>query len=50
MVYDYNTSRNRLILLEYGRNIQKMVEYIMSVEDTAERNRLAHAVIIIMET
>lgn len=48
MDYDYNTSRSRLILPEYGRNIQKMVEYILSVEDRNERNRLAHAVIIIM--
>ena len=48
MGYDYNTSRSRLILPEYGRNIQKMVEYTMSVEDRTERNRLAHAVIIIM--
>jgi hypothetical protein len=48
MDFDYNTSRNKLILPEYGRNIQKMVEYIMTVDDHAERNRLAHAVIIIM--
>jgi hypothetical protein len=48
MGYDYNTSRGKLILPEYGRNIQKMVEYIMTVEDREERNRLAHAVIIIM--
>lgn len=48
MDYDYNTSRNKLILPEYGRNIQKMVEYIMTVDDRAERNKLAHAVIIIM--
>ena len=47
MDYDYNTSRHRLILPEYGRNIQKMVEYIMSVADRDERNRLAQAVIII---
>jgi hypothetical protein len=48
MEYDYNTSRNRLILPEYGRNIQKMVEYILSIPDREERNRLAQAVIIIM--
>ena len=48
MEYDYNTSRPKLILPEYGRNIQKMVEYIMSVADREERNRLAQAVIIIM--
>jgi len=48
MEYDYNTSRNRLILPEYGRNIQKMVEYILTIPDREERNRLAQAVIIIM--
>ena len=48
MEYDYNTSRNKLILPEYGRNIQKMVEHILSIEDREERNRLAQAVIIIM--
>jgi len=48
MDYDYNTNRPKLILPEYGRNIQKMVEHIMSVPDRDERNRLAQAVIIIM--
>ncbi len=48
MEYDYNTSRNKLILPEYGRNIQKMVEHILETPDREERNRLAHAVIIIM--
>jgi hypothetical protein len=48
MEYDYNTSRNKLILPEYGRNIQKMVEHILTVADREERNRLAQAVITIM--
>jgi hypothetical protein len=48
MEYDYNTSRSKLILPEYGRNIQKMVEHILTIEDREERNRLAQAVIIIM--
>ncbi len=48
MEYDYNTSRNKLILPEYGRNIQKMVEHILSIPDREDRNRLAQAVIIIM--
>jgi hypothetical protein len=48
MEYDYNTSRNKLILPEYGRNIQKMVEHIMTISDREDRNRLAQAVIIIM--
>ena len=48
MNYDYNTQRNRLVLPEYGRNIQKMVEYIMHVDDRDERNRLSKAIITIM--
>lgn len=45
---DYNTARNQLILPEYGRNIQKMVNHVKTVEDAEERNRLAKAIIQIM--
>ncbi len=45
---DYNTSRRMLILPEYGRNIQQMVNHIKTVEDRDERNRLSKAVIQIM--
>ncbi|UCH15845.1 MAG: DUF4290 domain-containing protein [Bacteroidales bacterium] len=48
MSYDYNSSRNRLKLPEYGRNIQKMVEFLMTVEDRDKRNKLAYAVISVM--
>jgi hypothetical protein len=48
MEYDYNSCRPRLILPEYGRNMQKMVDYILSIEDREERNRLAQAIITIM--
>ncbi len=48
MGYDYNTSRNNLKLPEYGRNIQKMVEYLMSIEDRDLRNKMAYAVISVM--
>ncbi len=48
MDYDYNTSRGKLILPEYGRNIQHLVEFIRTVEDRDERNRVARAVIGIM--
>jgi hypothetical protein len=48
MNYDYNTSRNNLKLPEYGRNIQKMVEYLMTVKDRDQRNKLAYAVIAVM--
>jgi len=48
MEYDYNSCRPRLILPEYGRNMQKMVDHILSMEDRDERNRLAQAIITIM--
>jgi len=48
MEYDYNSCRPRLILPEYGRNMQKMVDHILSIEDRDERNRLAQAIITIM--
>lgn len=48
MDYDYNSSRSRMILPEYGRNIQKMVEYLKTIKDRDERNRMAQAVINVM--
>jgi hypothetical protein len=48
MSFDYNTSRKRLILPEYGRNIHMMVDYIKTIEDRDERNRLAHSVVAVM--
>jgi len=45
---DYNTGRKQLVLPEYGRNIQKMVNHVKTIEDRDERNRLAKAIIQIM--
>src|SRR5438552_1458020 len=45
---DYNTQLPHLILPEYGRNIHRMVEYAMTIEDRTERNRCAHAIILVM--
>ena len=45
---DYNTQRKKLVLPEYGRHIQQMVDYIAGIEDRDERNRLAKALIGIM--
>ena len=33
---EYNTTRNHLIMREYGRHIQKMVEYLLSIKDKEE--------------
>ncbi|RLD52753.1 MAG: DUF4290 domain-containing protein [Bacteroidetes bacterium] len=48
MTYDYNSSRKKLILPEYGRNIQKMVNHIKTIEDREERNKAAQTVIGVM--
>lgn len=48
MAFDYNTSRKKLVLPEYGRNIHMMVDYIKTVEDREERTRLAYAVVAVM--
>jgi hypothetical protein len=45
---DYNSQREKLILAEYGRNIQNMVNQIMTIEDRDERNRGAQAIIDVM--
>ena len=46
---EYNSERSHLIIPEYGRHIQKMVDHIKTVEDRDERNRLAKAIIQIMK-
>ncbi|ADY51808.1 hypothetical protein Pedsa_1240 [Pseudopedobacter saltans DSM 12145] len=47
-VFDYNTSRKKLILAEYGRNVQNMVEYICNLPTKEERNKYAQVVIDMM--
>lgn len=48
MTFDYNSTRPKLILAEYGRNVQNMVDYICTVPSKEERNRLAQVVIDMM--
>ena len=43
--FDYNTQRPRLIIPEYGRNVQRMVEHCMGIEDREVLTRNAHAII-----
>lgn len=45
---EYNTKKEKLVLPEYGRNVQQMVDYCMTIEDRQERNRCATAIIAIM--
>lgn len=48
MEFNYNTQRQKLVLPEYGRNIQKMIEHIINIKDREERNRAAKTIISIM--
>jgi hypothetical protein len=45
---EYNTTRNQLVMAEYGRHIQKMVEYLLTIEDREVRQKNAYAVIELM--
>ncbi len=45
---EYNTTRNHLVIREYGRHIQKMVEYVLSLEDKEQRQKNAYALIELM--
>jgi hypothetical protein len=45
---EYNTTRNELIMREYGRHVQKMIEHVLTIEDPERRQRNAYAVIELM--
>ncbi len=45
---EYNTERSQLIIPEYGRHFQKMVDHAVSIEDKEERNKVAQAIISVM--
>lgn len=45
---EYNTSRPKMIIPEYGRSIQKMVDHAVTLEDREERNKMAKAIIAVM--
>ena len=44
----YNTQQPKLTLPEYGRNIQNMVDYCVTISDKEERTLCAHTIINIM--
>jgi hypothetical protein len=45
---DYNTSRDFMVIPEYGRNVQNMIAHCKTIEDRDERNKCAQAIIKIM--
>lgn len=45
---EYNTEREHLIIPEYGRHMQKMINHAKSLETKEERNKCAKAIISVM--
>ena len=48
MKKNYNYTRRKLYLPEYGRHIHEMIDSLSAIEDRRERNRQARAVIAVM--
>ena len=44
----YNTEREKLIISEYGRNIQVMINHLMEIEDREKRTEAAHFIVNVM--
>lgn len=45
---EYNTSRAKMLIPEYGRNVQKMIDYAIQLPTKDERNKAARAIIEVM--
>jgi len=45
---EYNTTRETMIIPEYGRNIQKMIQYLCTIEDREKRTKAATFIISVM--
>lgn len=45
---EYNTQRVKLLLPEYGRNVQEMISHAMEIPEKDERNKAARAIIEVM--
>ena len=47
---DYNTQREKLNMPEYGRHVQKMIEYVASLPSKEKRNEQIQSVVQVMGT
>ncbi|OHX65300.1 DUF4290 domain-containing protein [Flammeovirga pacifica] len=47
--FSYNTGRSDIVLKEYGRNIEKLVKYISSLDDKALRTQYSYTLIALMK-
>lgn len=49
IIGEYNTQRPDIILKEYGRNVQKLAEYIRNIPDKTKRSEMAYALTELMK-
>jgi hypothetical protein len=47
---DYNTQREKLIMPEYGRGVQDMVDYAMTITDRRKRTQCAYTIVAVMRS
>lgn len=45
---EYNSQREKMIIPEYGRNVQKMIEYAKTIEDREKRTKSAEVIVRVM--
>ncbi|MCB0703819.1 MAG: DUF4290 domain-containing protein [Saprospiraceae bacterium] len=45
---DYNSQREKLVIPEYGRNVQNLITHAKTIEDKAERQRFVQEIIRLM--
>jgi hypothetical protein len=45
---EYNTSQSQIILKEYGRNIEKIVKYLKTLDSKEKRTEMAHVLVDLM--
>lgn len=45
---EYNSTRETMVIPEYGRNVHRMIDYCCSIEDREKRNKTAKLIISVM--
>ncbi|MFM7725286.1 MAG: DUF4290 domain-containing protein, partial [Flavobacteriales bacterium] len=45
---EYNTQRDHLLIAEYGRNVQKMIQHALTIDDREKRTRFANTIVNVM--
>lgn len=45
---EYNSQREKMVIPEYGRNVQKLIEYAKTIEDREKRTKSAEVIVRVM--